>query len=194
MTSAIWKSPTRGRLRFAGVNAEGDVQADGRVHGGPDKAVYAYAAEDYQWWSQSWPGVESGTFGDNLTTSGLPLEQSYIGDRWHIGSATLEVAQPRTPCFKLGIRMESPEFPSVFAAANRPGLYLRIVTPGTIGAGDRIEVEAAAIPAVRAIDLTDPAVTTEVLRRASLDPRVPPGWRRAAQRHLNEDVRRAPNA
>lgn len=188
VTSAIWKEPVGGPVTLAGVNAEGDEQADRRVHGGPDKAVYAYANEDYLWWSTMRSPITAGTFGENLTTVGLDLNDCCIGDRWHVGDATLEVAQPRTPCFKLAIRMEDDDFPAVFAAVNRPGIYLRIVEPGTIAAGNRIEVEATGQPAVRAGDLTAPDAADDVLRLAAVDSRVPEGWRRAARRALGVTI------
>jgi MOSC domain-containing protein YiiM len=105
VTTAIWKEPVSGPVALAGVNLDGDDQADRRVHGGPDKAVYAYAAEDYAWWSEHLRPIAPASFGENLTTEGIDLTACHIGDRWRVGSAVLEVAQPRQPCFKLGIRM-----------------------------------------------------------------------------------------
>ena len=139
--TAIWKSPVEGRVAVAGVNLSGDDQADRSVHGGRDKAVYAYAWEDTLWWQEEL-GRElvPGNFGENLTLAGVPLAQAVVGERWRIGSAQLEVSEPRFPCFKLGIRMGDPRFLKRFAAARRPGAYLRIVAPGDVGAGDRIEV------------------------------------------------------
>jgi MOSC domain-containing protein YiiM len=139
--SGIVKRPVEGRVRVEGVNVAGDRQADLTVHGGPDKAVYAYAVEDYRWWSAGL-GVplDPATFGENLTVSGVDVSGAVIGERWRVGSTLLEVAQPRLPCFKLGMRMGDPVFPSRFAAANRPGGYLRIVEPGEIGAGDAVDV------------------------------------------------------
>jgi MOSC domain-containing protein YiiM len=139
--SGIVKSGVAGRLRVGELGVEGDEQADPLVHGGPDKAVYAYAVEDYRWWS-SGLGIQlaPATFGENLTVSGMEVSGAIIGERWRLGSALLEVAQPRLPCYKLGMRMGDPAFPARFTAANRPGAYLRVVEPGEIGAGDAIEV------------------------------------------------------
>jgi MOSC domain-containing protein YiiM len=139
--TAIWKSPVEGRVPLRGVNLSGDDQADRSVHGGPDKAVYAYAAEDTEWWeAELGEPLGPGAFGENLTVRGLPVSGAVIGERWAVGSALLEVAQPRLPCFKLGLRMGDPRFPKRFAAAGRPGAYLRVVREGDIGAGDSIEV------------------------------------------------------
>jgi MOSC domain-containing protein YiiM len=148
VTSAIWKEPVLGALRVEGVNVAGDDQSDRRVHGGADKAVYAYATEDYEWWAATTGPLPPGTFGENLTTVGVDLNESSLGDRWHVGSVVLEVSQPRMPCFKLGMRMGDPAFPARFLAAGRPGTYLRIVVPGSLAAGDAIVIERAAAPAV----------------------------------------------
>jgi MOSC domain-containing protein YiiM len=184
VTTAIWKHPVDGRVPLQGVNLEGDDQADRRVHGGTDKAVYAYAVEDYDWWSATTGHLAAGTFGENLTTRGLDLAACRIGDRWRVGSTVLEVAQPRQPCFKLGIRMGDDDFPGRFAEAGRPGVYLRIVTPGDVGAGDEIGVLAAEDPAVAIGALVTDPIDEGVLRLVAADPRVPEGWRRTAARAL----------
>jgi MOSC domain-containing protein YiiM len=142
VSTAIWKRPVGGRVAVRGVNIAGDDQADRSVHGGVDKAVYAYSREDYEWWAGELASdvPQAGTFGENLTVSGLDLNAAEVGERWRVGSALLEVSEPRFPCFKLGIRMDDPKFLKRFAAARRPGLYLRIVEEGDLGAGDDIEV------------------------------------------------------
>jgi MOSC domain-containing protein YiiM len=182
--TAIFKAPVAGPLLAAGVNLAGDDQADRRVHGGNDKALYAYAVEDYRWWVGEL-GYEPapGTFGENLTTAGVDLTAAAIGDRWAVGEAVLEVAQPRQPCFKLGMRMGDAGFVDRFAAARRPGAYLRIVDAGLVGAGDAIVVTPAAAPAIRVVDLVGD-LTPELLSRIVADERVPGGWRRGAERTL----------
>ncbi|GMQ86253.1 MAG: MOSC domain-containing protein [Acidimicrobiia bacterium] len=141
VSTGIYKYPVQGAVRVEGVNLDGDNQADRRVHGGFDKAVYAYAAEDYEWWSeQLGRTLLPGTFGDNLTTTGIDVGAAVVGQLWRIGDVALEVSEPRVPCYKLGIRMEDPGFPKVFSAADRPGAYLRIVEEGSLAAGDRIEI------------------------------------------------------
>jgi MOSC domain-containing protein YiiM len=141
VTTGIWKAPLSGRVRVQGVNIHGDNQADRTVHGGSDKAVYAYASEDYDWWSYELGyALEPGTFGENLTVRGMPVSDGLVGECWRIGSVVLEVSQPRLPCYKLGMRMNDARFPRRFAAAGRPGAYLRIVEPGELASGDPIEV------------------------------------------------------
>ena len=140
-TSAIWKEPIFGRRAVRGVNVDGDDQADREVHGGHDKAVYAYAIEDYVWWTpQLGYQPEPGTFGENLTVRGLAVNDALVGERWRIGSVVLQVTQPRMPCFKLGARMGDESFPRAFAQAARWGAYFTIVEEGDVGAGDPIEV------------------------------------------------------
>src|SRR3954454_11899930 len=139
--TAIWKSPVEGRVPLRGVNLRGDDQADRTVHGGPDKAVYAYGAEDTDWWeAELGSSLGPGAFGETLTVRGIPVSEAVIGERWAVAGALLEVAQPRLPCFKLGLRMGDPRFLKRFAAAARPGAYLRVVRGGDLGAGDAIEV------------------------------------------------------
>lgn len=183
--TAIFKDPVDGAVLAADANLAGDAQADRRIHGGPDKAVYAYARADYDWWqSELGQPLPPGTFGENLTTTGLDLTQCAIGDRWHVGEAIFEVTQPREPCFKLGIRMGDAGFVGRFGAARRPGAYLRIVEPGPVAAGNTISVLPAAAPNLRVADLTGD-LTPELLRRIVADHRVPKGWRHGAARALD---------
>ena len=139
--SAIGKTPVDGRVRVAGVNVDGDDQADRRVHGGPDKAVYAYAREDALWWAARLNReVPPGMFGENLTVEGVDVSGAVIGERWRIGTVELQVCQPRLPCFKLGLRFGDPQMVKLFAQAGRPGAYLRIITEGELGAGDLVDI------------------------------------------------------
>ena len=155
--SAIGKAPVAGRVRVAGVNLDGDDQADRSVHGGPDKAIYAYATEDIAWW-QAELGRElgPGAFGENLTIEGVDVSGALIGEHWRLGTIELEVCQPRFPCFKLGLRFGDPKMLKRFTQAERPGAYLRIVREGEIGAGDAIEV----------VDRPAHAVTVALVARA----------------------------
>jgi len=147
VVTAIWKSPVEGRVAVRGVNLAGDAQADRSVHGGPDNAVYAYAIEETREWEGEVGRVLGpGAFGENLTVEGIDVSGALIGECWRVGTTLLEVAQPRVPCFKLGLRMGDPSFVKRFAQASRPGAYLRIVEEGELGAGDAVEVDAASLP------------------------------------------------
>ena len=139
--SAIWKSPVTGRVAVRGVNLAGDDQADREAHGGPDKAVYAYAVEDSRWWaSREGREFPFAAFGENLTTEGIDVSGALVGERWAIGSGVFEISEPRVPCWRLGVRMKDPKFVVRFTEALRPGAYMRIVEEGDVGAGDPIEV------------------------------------------------------
>jgi MOSC domain-containing protein YiiM len=142
-TSAIVKLPRGGRVGVAGVNLDGDDQADRGAHGGPDRALYAYALEDYAWWEVELNRpLAAGTFGENLTTLGFDPNHALVGERWSVGTALVEVSQPRLPCFKLAARVGIPAFVRTFSDSRRPGTYLRIVSPGAVAAGDRIELHS----------------------------------------------------
>jgi MOSC domain-containing protein YiiM len=138
--TGIWKHPVTGPLAVRGVNVEGDDQGDRSVHGGPDKAVYAYAREDIDWWERELgKELPDGIFGENLTLHAVDPAKALVGERWRIGSVLLEVSEPRFPCWKLGVRFGDPRMLKRFALARRTGTYLRIIEEGTLEAGDRVE-------------------------------------------------------
>ncbi|MBV8332138.1 MAG: MOSC domain-containing protein [Candidatus Eremiobacteraeota bacterium] len=141
VVTGIFKEPVAGRVALRGVNLAGDDQGDRSVHSGPDRAVYAYSTEDYAWWTHEL-GRESapGTFGENLTTSGIDVNGALVGERWRIGSAVVQVTTPRFPCYKLAMKMGEPTFVRRFGAALRAGTYLSVVEEGELGSGDAIEV------------------------------------------------------
>src|SRR5213078_2185295 len=137
--SAIWKSPVAGRIAARGVNLEGDDQADRKAHGGPDKAIYAYAVEDVRWWeSELRRSLPVAQFGENLTTEGIDVNGALVGERWEVGTTLLEVAEPRVPCWRLGVQMDNMDFVRRFTEALRPAAYLRILSEGSVAAGDEI--------------------------------------------------------
>ncbi len=138
--SGIWKSPVTGRVRLSLTNLDGDHQADLKNHGGPDKAVCCYAAEHYSHWQTFLGKAEAdfpfGAFGENFTLRGLTEDIVCIGDIYQIGTATVQVSQPRMPCYKLGRRWERPSLPLEVQTSGKTGYYLRVLTPGEVGAGD----------------------------------------------------------
>ncbi|MGH9024072.1 MAG: MOSC domain-containing protein [Acidimicrobiia bacterium] len=139
LRTSILREPVAGKVAVGPEGLEGNLQANLAVHGGVDKAVYAYASEDYSWWaSELGLRLSVATFGENLTTVGVDVSGSLVGERWQVGSCVLEVAGPRVPCATLAIRMGDRSFPARFAAAGRPGAYLRVLEPGHLEAGDRI--------------------------------------------------------
>ncbi len=193
--TGIWKSPVEGRVSVRGVNVDGDEQADLRVHGGVDKAVYAYALEDYEWWSSKLGRVlEPGTFGDNLTVAAFDPSDAVIGSRWRIGTAVLQVTQPRQPCFKIGMRMGDAGFVDEFEIAARFGAYLRIIVEGDVAAGDEVDamgLERAVSPfghgagiTVRELGKADRGADRSFLERVLADPAVTEGWHEWARRQM----------
>jgi MOSC domain-containing protein YiiM len=145
LLTSIFKSPVTGRVRVAKLGLEGDKQSDLEVHGGIDKAVYAYPSEHYAYWREQLPGVELpwGAFGENLTTEGLLEGGVHIGDRVRIGSAEFAVTEPRTPCFKLAIRFGRPDIVKRFMKSGRSGFYLAVLKEGEVGAGDALSIVGA---------------------------------------------------
>ena len=139
--TGIDKRGVLGRVAFAHEQVANDVIIDRNAHGGYDQAVYAYAREDADWWEREIGiSIDNGRFGENLTTQGIDVNAALIGERWQIGSAILEVSQPRIPCRVFAGFWQRPTLIKEFMAAGRPGAYLRIIQEGEIGAGDTIEV------------------------------------------------------
>ena len=139
--TSIFKAPVSGRIRVNGLNLQGDQQSDLAVHGGIDKAVYAYPSEHYAFWRNELPDAEFpwAAFGENLTTEGLLENEVRIGDRLRAGSAEFAVTQPRMPCFKLGIRFNRPDMVKRFMRSGRTGFYLAVLQEGEVAAGDSFE-------------------------------------------------------
>ncbi len=182
VTTGIFKSPVSGRVALGTLNLAGDGQADLSVHGGVDKAVYAYPAEHYDFWrpEQIAADLPHGSFGENFTTAGLSEDAVHIGDRFRVGSAEVMVTQPRMPCYKLGIRFGQPEMVKRFTESRRMGFYFSVQREGEVGAGDAIELVSRDENGVRVADITrlyldgdDPELTERVLRLAAL----PVSWR-----------------
>jgi MOSC domain-containing protein YiiM len=141
VTTGIFKSPVDRPLMLHRLNLEGDRQADLEVHGGLNKAVYAYPSEHYSYWRQQLPEVEFiwGQFGENVTTEGLWEQDASIGDVYRMGQALVKVTQPRMPCFKLGIRFGRDDMVKRFLASGRSGIYFSVVEEGLVKGGDAIE-------------------------------------------------------
>lgn len=191
VTTGIFKAPVAGAVFLRRLNLDGDGQADLRVHGGLDKAVYAYPFEHYAFWARELGqhGFPYGQFGENFTMQGLLEDEACIGDVFRIGEAQVQVTQPRTPCFKLGIRMGDKNFPARFAAANRTGFYLRVLEEGMVKAGDAIDLveRAAGSMSVREVfHLRHAGGTREEYERAARLPDLSPSWRAAFEKLLAE--------
>ena len=139
--SGIDKRSVLGPIKFKNEQVEHDHIVDRTHHGGYDKAVYAYAREDADWWEKEiGTSISNGRFGENLTTAGIDVNAALVGEQWKIGSTILEVSQPRIPCRVVAGFWNRPTLIKEFMAAGKPGTYLRIIKEGEISAGDSIEV------------------------------------------------------
>jgi MOSC domain-containing protein YiiM len=139
--TGLFKEPVSGPVVARRNGLEGDAIGDSRVHGGEDKAVYAYSQDDVEWWEgELGRELEEGFFGQNLTLTGMDASEALVGERWSVGEAVLEVAGPRLPCFKLAARVGDRGFERRFGKARRPGAYLRVVQEGRLAAGDTVDV------------------------------------------------------
>ena len=139
--TGIFKEPVGGPVMMRRLNLDGDRQADLTVHGGPDKAVYAYPSEHYPVWKDELPGMVLpwGMFGENLTTEGLSEQEIHIGDKFRIGEAIVTVTQPRTPCYKLALKFQRDDMLKRMLTNGRSGFYFSVVEQGVVQAGDAIE-------------------------------------------------------
>jgi MOSC domain-containing protein YiiM len=140
VTTGIFKQPVDGRVMMRSLNLDGDRQADLTVHGGVEKAVYAYPMEHYAYWRQEFPeeALPWGAFGENLTVEGLLESEVNIGDRLRIGTAEVMVTQPRFPCFKLNLKFGRDDMVKRFLNSRLSGIYFSVVQEGEVGAGDAI--------------------------------------------------------
>jgi len=188
--TGIWKTPVTGPVRLTRLNLAGDGQADLVNHGGPDKAVYAYPAEHYPLWQSELarPELGPGSFGENLTLEGLLENAVHIGDRLRIGTTLLEVSQPRSPCFKLGIRLGDPRMVRRFQESGRSGFYLRVIEEGEVAAGDAIEhsaegADGLSVAEVNRLWFAAPDDRAGAARAAAL-PTLAASWREAFAKRL----------
>lgn len=188
--TSIFKTPVSHRVKVERGNLDGDEQSDLSVHGGPEKAVYAYPMEHYDFWRRELPDQELpwGAFGENLTTEGLLEDEVWIGDRYRVGTTELVVTQPRMPCYKLAIRFGHPDVVKRFLRSRRSGFYFAIAQEGAAGPGDVIERlargdERLTIADVVSLYGTDSENQT-LLGRASNHPSLPAAWREYFRKRL----------
>jgi MOSC domain-containing protein YiiM len=156
VTTGIFKEPVAGAVRLRTLNLDGDRQADLSVHGGPEKAVYVYPSEHYDYWrSELGRSVLSwGMFGENFSTEGILENQTSIGDKYRIGSALVMVTQPRMPCYKLGIKFGRDDMLKLFLKSLRSGFYLSVLEEGEVSAGDEIQLVARDRNNITVTDIT----------------------------------------
>ncbi len=189
--SAIAKTPRDGRVAVGRLGLEGDEQGDTRFHGGPDKAVHAYAFEHYRDWIRELGELPvlaaAGAFGENLGTVGITEGGLCLADRLRIGTCVLEISQARQPSWKLNERFEVPDMARRDQETRRAGWYMRVLEPGAVAAGDDIVLLARPHPAWSLLRLMALLYGTppgpEALREALALPLVP-SWRALIERRL----------
>lgn len=193
VSTGIYKSPIHRRVKVGRLNIEGDGQADLSVHGGPDKAVYAYPSEHYDYWQHELPGMELpwGMFGENLTLEGMLESDAYIGDRFRVGTAVLMVSQPRLPCYKLGIKFGWGEMPDRFLSSRHTGFYFAVVQEGDLREGDTVESIHHGANQISVTDLLRlnydlESVDARQIERVLQVEELTPGWRKRLQKRLGE--------
>ena len=190
--TSIWKTPVEDRVRVNRLNLEGDRQSDLSVHGGAEKAVYAYPSEHYEYWGRELPGTDFpwGAFGENFTTEGLLEGDVRIGDRLRVGSAEFLVTQPRMPCYKLGVRFGRDDMVRRFLRSGRTGFYLAVSREGEVVRGDPVEITSRSDHDVTVADIaalyTHDADNQSLLRRAVALPALPEDWRDYFRKRLWE--------
>jgi MOSC domain-containing protein YiiM len=141
ITTAIFKSQVSGPVKLSRLNLAGDRQADLTVHGGTDKAVYAFGKDAYSWWETHRPAVYgAGAFGENLTIDQLLEDKVCVGDTYEVGDALIQVTQPRLPCYKLEAMYADPSILKTFMKSKRPGIYFRVLREGTLDSGQSLKL------------------------------------------------------
>ena len=189
VSSGIFKEPVSGRVMLRATNLDGDRQADLSVHGGPNKAAYAYPSEHYPFWANQFPGhaLTWGSFGENFTTEGMFETEVNIGDRYRIGSAIVMVRTPRLPCFKLAAKFQSEDIGKQFLRSGRSGFYFSVVEEGEIG-GDEFQFLGGESPTLTVLEsftlFWTPTPDIELLKRAITINALPEGWRERFQLKL----------
>lgn len=192
VSTGIFKEPVAGRVKLRTLNLDGDRQADLSVHGGPEKAVYLYPSEHYEFWRRELPDMNLpwGMFGENFTTTGLLETETNIGDRFKVGTAEVMVTQPRMPCYKLGIRFGRTDIIRKFLASERSGFYLSVTKEGEVAAGDEFDLIEKNATGVRVVDVTrlysSDKNNVDLLRRAVATEALPESWRSYFEQHLQK--------
>lgn len=192
VTTGIFKEPVNGRVMLRTLNLDGDRQVDLKGHGGPYKAVCVYSIEQYDHWQQKLgrDDFRHGQFGENFTVDGMPDDKTHVGDVFRVGGALVQVTQPRVPCYRLGIKMGSPEFPKKFLQSSRVGFYMRVLEENEVGAGDLIELietdpQQITVEAMNRLLYFDPE-NVEDAKRALCIEALSPGWRGSFEERLEK--------
>ena len=175
------------------LNIDGDGQGDLAGHGGEHRAVFVYQIESYRYWEEQLGRHDFtyGQFGENFTVEGLPDDEVCIGDRYRIGDVVFEVTQPRVTCYRVGVRLDEPQMPSLLVAHHRPGFYFRVLQEGEVQAGDEITKLTTGPEAMTVAEMDGllylPRHPRRSLARALRIPALSDGWRESFQTLLDQD-------
>ena len=190
--TAIFKLPAPGTVSVKSLQVEGDGQADLQAHGGADKAVYLYPIEHYDFWREELglPIEEMGSFGENFTTEGMLEIDVCIGDTFEIGTAIVQVSQPRTPCYKLAARFQRPDLPARFLQSLKSGFYLRVLSEGQVSAGesfvlcdrDPTPITVCELASIYHFNRSD----TQAVRRALQNKAIAEEWRQVLEQQIDD--------
>ena len=192
--TGIWKEPVEGRRRVRTLNVEGDGQGDLAGHGGEQRAVFVYQTDSYRYWQERLrrDDLVSGQFGENFTVDGLPDAEVCIGDRYRIGTALFEVTQPRTTCYRVGIRLDEPQMAAMLTSSGRPGFYFRVIEEGDVAAGDPITLVSRGAPGMTVAVVNGLLYLKdhprELLERVVEIAALSPGWHRSFEALLQSQA------
>jgi len=190
--TGIYKEAVEGRVAVRRLNIDGDRQADLTVHGGLDKAIYAYPTEHYTFWREQFPEMDLpwGMFGENLSIEGLLEDTVHIGDHFQVGSAKLMVTQPRLPCFKLGIKFGREDILKRFLASGMTGFYFAVLEEGEVAAGDTISLLHQDEHLVQVADIVrlyrEDKYNLDLIRRVVAVEALPEEWREYFQERIEK--------
>jgi MOSC domain-containing protein YiiM len=201
-TSGIYKSPVQGLVHLSSANLAGDGQADLNVHGGPDKAVCVYSADHYPFWRTELgvPDCGPGWFGENFSIEGQNETGVAVGDIYRIGTAIVQISQPRAPCSKLGRRWNRLDMPKLVVQSGRTGWYLRVLKEGDVEAGHALMLVERPFPRWT-IDAVNAAAygrggtaDIEAVRELADCTALAEAWRRSFRRAASADSRTRPGS
>jgi ferredoxin-NADP reductase/MOSC domain-containing protein YiiM/ferredoxin len=191
--TGIWKEPVQGPCTVRRLNVEGDGQGDQGGHGGEQRAVFVYQLDSYRYWREQLhrDKLDFGQFGENFTVDGLADDEVCVGNRYRIGSALFEVTQPRTTCYRVGIRMDEPRMAALLTGHGRPGFYFRVLEEGVVQPGDDIVkvatgTERMPVASVNALLYLNRRPDIDLLEQALRIPALSPGWQASFRAMLEQ--------